>query len=144
MKLAAIFRPDYQRYEGVRPFNVYFLRLLFLVVFVFLGKDAWTSLLTHSSSWDPYTTAAFCMWAAFALISLIGVLHPLKMLPLMGVTQAQFERDKLDCMNEVLDVLKVGGLKNYAAIHIECMKRKGYTYERQHLKPSEARKLSSN
>jgi hypothetical protein len=62
-----------------------------------------------------------------------------------GVTQAQFERDNLDCMNEVLDVLKVGrGLQNYAGIHIECMKRKGYTYERQHLKPSEARKLSSN
>ena len=83
MKIAAIFKPDYERYEGVRPFNVYFLRLLFLVVFLFLGKDAWTSLLTHRSSWDPYTTAAFCMWAGFALISLIGVFHPLKMLPLM-------------------------------------------------------------
>jgi hypothetical protein len=83
MKLGAIFKPDHERYEGVRPFNVYFLRLLFLVVFVFLGKDAWTSLLYHRSSWDPYTTAAFCMWASFALISLIGVFHPLKMLPLM-------------------------------------------------------------
>jgi hypothetical protein len=83
MKLGAIFKPDHERYEGVRPFNVYFLRLLFLVVFVFLGKDAWTSLLYHRRSWDPYTTAAFCMWAAFALISLIGVFHPLKMLPLM-------------------------------------------------------------
>jgi hypothetical protein len=61
-----------------------------------------------------------------------------------GVTQSQFERDKLDCLNEVIDVLKVGGLRDYASIQIECMKRKGYTYQRQHLKPSEARKLSSN
>jgi hypothetical protein len=83
MKLRAIFKPDYERYEGVRPFNIYFLRLLFLVVFVFLGKDSWTSLLGSRGGWDPYTTAAFCMWAAFALISLIGVFHPLKMLPLM-------------------------------------------------------------
>ncbi len=61
-----------------------------------------------------------------------------------GVTQSQFERDKLDCINEVIDVLKVGGRADYASIHLECMKRKGYTYQRRHLKPSEARKLSSN
>jgi hypothetical protein len=61
-----------------------------------------------------------------------------------GVTQLQFERDKLDCINEVNDVLTVGGLKNYALVYVECMKRKGYTHQRQHLKPSEARKLSSN
>ena len=26
----SIFKPDYERYEGVRPINIYLLRLLFL------------------------------------------------------------------------------------------------------------------
>jgi hypothetical protein len=41
MKLAYILGPDYHRYEGVRPLKIYLLRLLFLLVFVFVGYESW-------------------------------------------------------------------------------------------------------
>jgi hypothetical protein len=83
MRMQAWFRPDPERYEGVRPINIYLLRLLFLLVVVFVGYDSWSSLLTHQGAWDHVRAAAVCMWGAFALLSIIGVLYPLKMLPLV-------------------------------------------------------------
>ena len=44
MRIPAVFKPDYERYDGVRPFNVYLLRLLFLLVFLFVGYDSWTQI----------------------------------------------------------------------------------------------------
>jgi hypothetical protein len=35
-----IFEPDYERYEGVRPINIYLLRLLFLLIVVFVASDS--------------------------------------------------------------------------------------------------------
>jgi len=83
MKISAVFKPDYERYEGVRPVNVYLLRLLFLLVFVFVGYDSWSYIVNHKGPWDHVRAAAFCMWASYSLLSIIGVFHPLKMLPLV-------------------------------------------------------------
>jgi hypothetical protein len=83
MRMPALLRPDYQRYDGVRPLNIYLLRLLFVLVFVFVGYDSWRSILTHEGPWDHVRAAAFCMWGAYSLLSIIGVLYPLKMLPLV-------------------------------------------------------------
>jgi hypothetical protein len=83
MRVTAAFKPDYERYEGVRPVNIYLLRLLFVLVFLFVGYDSWTSILHHTGSWDHVKAAAICMWAAYSLLSLIGIFHPLKMLPLV-------------------------------------------------------------
>src|SRR5258708_30791543 len=52
MRMPAVLRPDYERYEGVRTVNIYLLRLLFLLVFVFVGYDSWTYILNHKGSWD--------------------------------------------------------------------------------------------
>jgi hypothetical protein len=83
MRIPSAFKPDYERYDGVRPINVYLLRLLFVLVFVFVGYDSWTSILKHAGPWDHIRAAAVCMWAAYSLLSIIGVFHPLKMLPLV-------------------------------------------------------------
>ena len=84
MNISTIFRPDYDRYEGVRPINVYLLRLLFLLVFLMVGHDSWTGLLIHQGPWDPVRAAAVCMWACYSALSIIGVFHPLKMLPIVA------------------------------------------------------------
>lgn len=81
MTLTTAFKPDYERYEGVRPIQVWGLRLGYVLVFVFVGYRSWTGILSHHGSWDPVRAAAVCMWASSSLLSLIGVLHPLKMLP---------------------------------------------------------------
>jgi hypothetical protein len=82
MSTAAVFKPNYERYEGVRPINVYLLRLLFLLMFLFVGYDSWSAILKHQGPWDPMKGAALCMFASYSLLSVLGVLYPLKMLPI--------------------------------------------------------------
>lgn len=83
MNIAAIFQPDHTRYDGVRPIQVYGLRTLFLLIFLFVGFDSWSALLGHVGPWDPMRAAALCMFASYSLLSGIGVFHPLRMLPIV-------------------------------------------------------------
>lgn len=78
-----IFRRDHARYEGVRPIQIYFLRTLFLLMFLFVGYDSWRVVLTHDGAWDPVRAAAWCMFASYSLLSILGVFRPLKMLPIV-------------------------------------------------------------
>lgn len=78
-----IFTPNYERYEGVRPINIYLLRLLYFLMAAFVATDAWMTLLTHQGGWDHVRVVAFCVWAAYATLSIFGLIHPLKWLPIM-------------------------------------------------------------
>lgn len=78
-----IFRRNYKHYEGVYNINIYLLRLLYLLTFVFVGTSSWAYILTFRGTWDHVKAVAFCVWAAYATLSLLGLLHPLKMLPLV-------------------------------------------------------------
>lgn len=69
--------------EDVRPINIYLLRLVFILMFVVLGKTAWTHILTHQGPWEPDEAIAWCVWAAFATLAGIGILRPLTMLPIL-------------------------------------------------------------
>src|ERR1700680_5100274 len=80
--LKAIFQRD-ERYEGVRRINIYLLRLLYILMFFVLGKDTWTHILTHQGPWDPTDAVAWCVWTAFATLAGIGIIRPLKMLPIV-------------------------------------------------------------
>jgi hypothetical protein len=71
------------QYEGVRLINIYLLRLVFILMFFVLGKDTWTHILTHRGSWEPDDAMAWCVWAAFATLAGLGILRPLKMLPIL-------------------------------------------------------------
>ena len=81
--LKAIFRPAYERYEGVRPINIYLLRLLFLLVVVFVASDSWSAILRHEGPWDHVRAAAVCMWASYSVLSIFGLINPLKWLPIV-------------------------------------------------------------
>jgi hypothetical protein len=71
------------RYDGVRPLSIYLLRLLFLLMFFVLGKDTWTHILTHRGPWDPTDAVMWCVWTAFATLAGLGILRPLKLLPIV-------------------------------------------------------------
>ncbi len=77
------FGPDYERYEGVYKINIYLLRLLFILMFLVLGRTVWTHILTFKGSWDSEEAVAWCVWAAYSVLSVIGIIRPLKMLPLV-------------------------------------------------------------
>ena len=71
------------KYEGVRKINIYLLRLLYVLMFFVLGKDTWTHILTHQGPWDPMNAVAWCVWTAFATLAGIGIIRPVKMLPIV-------------------------------------------------------------
>ena len=79
---AAIFHRD-PSHDGVRRINIYLLRLLYILMFFVLGKDAWTQILTHQGAWEPKSAMVWCVWAAFATLAGLGIIRPLKMLPII-------------------------------------------------------------
>lgn len=84
--VARFFSSDPQRHEGVRPVQVWGLRLFFLLMLVFVAPFAWRVLLTHERPWDPVRAVAFAAWATYPTLALFGLLHPLRWLPLMFFT----------------------------------------------------------
>ena len=78
-----IFKPDFEHWDGVPKINIYILRLMFILMIVFLGKDSWTHILTFKGSWDPTDAMAWCIWASFSVLAILGIIHPLKMLPIV-------------------------------------------------------------
>jgi hypothetical protein len=82
MKLASLFAPDHMRYDGVRPIQIGLLRVFYALMPLFVGTYAWRSIFTHHGPWDPVRAIAVCVWAAYPTLSILGILHPLRMLPL--------------------------------------------------------------
>jgi hypothetical protein len=80
--LKAIFQRD-DHCEGVRRINIYLLRLVFVLMFFVLGRETWTHILTHQGLWEPTDAMAWCVWTAFATLAGIGIIRPLKMLPIL-------------------------------------------------------------
>ena len=83
--LAYLFAPD-PRHDGVRPVQIWGLRLFFFLMLVFVAPSAWRVLLTHEGPWDPVRAVAFAVWATYPALALFGLLHPLRWLPLMFFT----------------------------------------------------------
>ena len=48
-----------------------------------LGFDVWTEILTHGKAWEPLPAVAFSFWGVFSVLAILGIVHPLKMLPLL-------------------------------------------------------------
>ncbi len=78
-----IFKRDYEHYEGVPRINIYALRLLFALMTVFLSYDSWMHIINHTGPWKVTDAVAWTVWLAYGAVSWIGVLRPLKMLPLV-------------------------------------------------------------
>lgn len=78
--------PDHVRYDGVRPFHIWMLRTLYVLMGAFVATDAWNALLTHQGPWDHVRAVAICVWATYPLLALLGLRRPLRMLPLMLFT----------------------------------------------------------
>jgi hypothetical protein len=78
-----IFKRDYEHYDGVPPINIYLLRLVFTLMFLFLTYDSWAHIIHHTGPWDPANSAAWFMWGSCSIISFIGIRRPLKMLPII-------------------------------------------------------------
>lgn len=85
--LVRFFAPD-PRQDGVRPVQLWGLRLFFLLMLVFVTPTAWQGLLAHEGPWDPLRAVAIAIavWATYPALALFGLLRPLRWLPLMFFT----------------------------------------------------------
>lgn len=72
-----------EKHKGVWPIKIYVLKLFFLLMFLFVAKDAWTELITHKGEWNAEIAIAWCAIAAYTTLSGLGIFHTLKMLPIM-------------------------------------------------------------
>ena len=81
--LKRFFARDHVHHEGVRPFQVWGLRLFCLLMLVFVVPEAWGVLLRHQGPWDPLHAVAFCVWATYPALAVFGLFRPLRWLPLM-------------------------------------------------------------
>lgn len=80
--IKSIVRPS-EKYSGVRPIQVYVMKLFFALMFLVAAKDAWTKLLTHEGNWDVEVAVAWCAIAAYTTLSGLGIFHTLRMMPIM-------------------------------------------------------------
>jgi len=81
--IARLFTSDPLRDEGVRPAQIWGLRLFYLLMLVFVAPVAWQGLLAHTGPWDPLRAIATAVWATYPALALFGLIHPLRWLPLM-------------------------------------------------------------
>jgi hypothetical protein len=86
MNIASAFASDPQRFDGVRPVNIWGLRLFYFLMLVFVAPAAWRVLLSHAGPWDPLHAVAWTVWATYPALALFGLLQPLRWLPLMFFT----------------------------------------------------------
>lgn len=70
---------------GVSRFRFYLLRIYFALNCVALGFQAWSEIFTHAGLWQPIPGIAYSFWGAFSLLAILGIIQPLKMIPLLLV-----------------------------------------------------------
>lgn len=71
------------KFEGIRPINIYFMRLIYALMFFVLGKDVWGYIISHSGGWDENEAVAWSVWAAFSTLALLGMFRTVEMIPIL-------------------------------------------------------------
>ena len=77
--------PD-PHHEGVRPVQLWGLRLFYLLMLVLVTPVAWQALLGHTGPWEPLRAVTFAVWATYPALAFFGLFRPLRWLPLMFFT----------------------------------------------------------
>jgi hypothetical protein len=75
--------PNHEKYEGVRPINVYLLRVLYFLMIIGVATDAWGGILRHEGPWEPSRAVAVAVWAAYPTLAIFGLIRPLRWLPIV-------------------------------------------------------------
>lgn len=78
-----LFSSNNQKYAGIRPFNIYAMKAIYLLMATFLAYDCWTYILTHDGTWDPSEAMNWSVWTAFSLMAVLGFLKPVQMIPIL-------------------------------------------------------------
>jgi hypothetical protein len=69
--------------HGVSAVRLIVMKVIYGGTFLFVGVDAWKTILTHSGPWDPMQGVAWSFWAAYGTVMVLGLRYPMKFLPLL-------------------------------------------------------------
>ena len=67
----------------VSKFRLNVMRAMYFMIFLFLSTQTWPGVIDHATRWSHMQGVGFVLLAALAPLALLGVLHPLKMVPLL-------------------------------------------------------------
>jgi hypothetical protein len=68
---------------GLSRFRISALRFFYAVIILLLGVQVWTEIITHQEAWQPLPAVAFSFWGALSALAILGLAHPIKMIPLL-------------------------------------------------------------
>ena len=83
MNIGWVLERDHKKHDGVRRINVYLMRVFYLLMSTLLAMDVWSYILGHQGPWDPGKAMEWSVWAGFSTLAILGVFHPVKMIPLL-------------------------------------------------------------
>lgn len=72
-----------QPLSSVAYWRITLLRVLYLLIAIGLSSFVWKQLFFEATDWSLMRGVAKSMMGAIAILSFIGIFHPLKMLPLL-------------------------------------------------------------
>lgn len=72
-----------KKFDGIRPINIYFMRLIYLLMFFVLGVDVWGYIISNPGPWNETEAVAWSVWGAFSLLAFIGVFRTVEMIPIL-------------------------------------------------------------
>jgi len=65
------------------PIRLYSMRFFYLFNAIVIGAGAWPELINSRAPWDLIHSIAYSIYAGYSLLMLLGVLVPVRMLPLL-------------------------------------------------------------
>jgi hypothetical protein len=63
--------------------RLYLLRAMYLFIAVGLGLVIWPRIVSHGSDWPLMSGVTACLLGAVGLLAVLGLRHPVRMLPLL-------------------------------------------------------------
>jgi hypothetical protein len=69
--------------DGVPVWRLYLLRAAYLIIAVGLSVEIWPTIVNHKPEWEIMHGVASCMLGAMAVMAVLGLRYPLRMLPVL-------------------------------------------------------------
>ncbi|MBD1582002.1 hypothetical protein [Pseudoalteromonas sp. S16_S37] len=73
----------HEKYDGIRPINIYAMQLIYTLMATLLAFDVWSYIISYEQVWNSSEAMDWSVWAAFSLFALIGIFKPVKMMPIL-------------------------------------------------------------
>ena len=52
-RIKYVFSPESEKYDGIRPINIYAMRFIYVLMASFLAFDVWSYIISYDQVWDP-------------------------------------------------------------------------------------------